>query len=62
MPTDQPTDIGDYLEVPAEQRLDVDDYVEAEVNADALDHDFTHVPDGDDVDLTTMPEQDGPDQ
>lgn len=46
-------DIGDHLEVPAEERLDVDDYVKVEANEDEMIFDFSDVPDGEIVELST---------
>lgn len=46
-------DTGDFLEVPEGQRLDHDDFVPNEVNADEFQTDFSHVPDGEEVELST---------
>ncbi|GAB3988906.1 hypothetical protein [Nocardioides marmoraquaticus] len=54
----QLTDIGDILAVPEHERLDHDDHVEEEVNVDAGDNDFTHVDDGDDVDIRDLDDED----
>ena len=46
-------DTGDHAEVPEDERLDEDDYVEEEVNEDEHNYDFSDVPDGEEVELST---------
>lgn len=46
-------DIGTYLEVPEEERQDTDEFVPEEVNEDEFRYDFSDVPDGEYVELST---------
>lgn len=48
-----PQDTGDLLEVPVKDRLEEDDFVLEEVNEDEHRTDFTDVPDGNVVTLST---------
>lgn len=53
MSQQEPEDIGDILHVPEDQRLDVDDTPDNEVNEDEFQTDFSDVPDGEVVELST---------